>query len=81
VIVRPKGDERMDINTDAPVITRDEILIAAPIQTIWDVQTDVAAWPSWQPDGAQPDALQPALDASLRGWLENLKREAERRSG
>jgi hypothetical protein len=32
----------MDINTDAPVITRDEILIAAPIQTIWDIQTDVA---------------------------------------
>jgi hypothetical protein len=34
----------MDINTDAPVITRDEILIAAPIQTIWDIQTDVADW-------------------------------------
>jgi hypothetical protein len=26
----------MDIDTDAPVITRDEILISAPIQTIWD---------------------------------------------
>jgi uncharacterized protein YndB with AHSA1/START domain len=145
----------MDINPDAPVITRDEILIAAPIQTIWDVQTDVAAWPSWQSDvdgaqvdgpltvgsvftwqtaglditstveevdaphrivwggpaqgivavhvwtldeqdggvlvrtaeswegdpvSAQREALQPALDASLRAWLENLKREAERRS-
>jgi hypothetical protein len=34
----------MDIDTDAPVITRDEILIAAPIQTIWDIQTDVADW-------------------------------------
>jgi uncharacterized protein YndB with AHSA1/START domain len=36
----------MDINTDAPVITRDEILISTPIQTIWDIQTDVAGWPS-----------------------------------
>jgi uncharacterized protein YndB with AHSA1/START domain len=143
----------MDINNDAPVITRDEILISAPIQTIWDIQTDVASWPSWQPevDGAeadsplmvgsvfrwqtaglditstveeiepprrivwggpaqgivavhvwtldeqddgvlvktaeswegdpvtaQPEALQAALDGSLRNWLENLKRTAER---
>jgi uncharacterized protein YndB with AHSA1/START domain len=45
----------MDINTAAPVITGDEILIHAPITTIWDIQTDIAAWPSWQPDvdGAQ----------------------------
>lgn len=146
----------MDINTDAPVITRDEILIAAPIQTIWDLQTDVPGWPSWQPDvdgahadgpltvgsvfrwqtaglditstveevdaprrivwggpaqgiiaihrwtldeqdggvlvhtaeswdgapvTAQPEALQAALDGSLRAWLENLKREAEHRAG
>jgi uncharacterized protein YndB with AHSA1/START domain len=47
----------MDINTAAPVITRDEILIHAPIETIWAIQTDVADWPSWQPevDGAQID--------------------------
>ncbi len=40
----------MDINTAAPVITRDEILIHAPITTVWDIQTDIEAWPSWQPD-------------------------------
>jgi hypothetical protein len=49
-------DKRMDINADAPVITRDEIVITAPIQTIWDIQTDVAAWPSWQPDVDGADA-------------------------
>jgi uncharacterized protein YndB with AHSA1/START domain len=143
----------MDINTAAPVITRDEILIRAPIQSIWEIQTDVAAWPSWQPDvdgaqvdgplavgsvfrwqtaglditstveevdaprrivwggpaqgivaihvwtleaqedgvlvrteeswegepvTAQVDTLQAALDGSLRDWLENLKRAAEK---
>ena len=36
----------MDINTAAPVITRDEIFIQAPIETIWDIQTDVAPRPS-----------------------------------
>jgi uncharacterized protein YndB with AHSA1/START domain len=40
----------MEINAEAPVITRDEIAISAPIQTIWEIQTDVSAWPSWQPD-------------------------------
>ncbi|MFF8997158.1 SRPBCC family protein [Streptomyces achromogenes] len=41
-----------DVNIDesAPVITRDSILIHAPLHTIWKVQTDVANWPSWQPD-------------------------------
>ncbi|MEU3954100.1 SRPBCC family protein [Streptomyces achromogenes] len=41
-----------DVNIDlsAPVITRDSILIDAPLHTIWKVQTDVANWPSWQPD-------------------------------
>jgi uncharacterized protein YndB with AHSA1/START domain len=149
-----RGDEEnsVDINAAAPVITRDEILIRAPITTIWDIQTDIASWPSWQPDvdGAQIDGtlavgstfrwqtsglditstvkeldapnrivwggpaqgivavhlwtltqhepgvlvhteeswegepvlaqtevLQAALDASLRNWLENLKRTAE----
>jgi uncharacterized protein YndB with AHSA1/START domain len=146
----------MDINEDAPVITRDEIFIEAPIETIWEIQTNVADWPSWQRDvdGAQSDAplevgsvfrwqtvglditstveeidpprriarggpaqgivavhvwtlepqddgvlvrtaeswegepvtaqvetLQGALDASLRAWLEKLKRTAEEWSG
>jgi uncharacterized protein YndB with AHSA1/START domain len=145
----------MDINADAPVISRHEITIAAPIQTIWDIQTDVNGWPSWQPDvdgataegplapgsvfrwqtaglditstveevdaphrivwggpaqgivavhvwtfeerdahvlvrtaeswqgepiAAQPEAMQAALDGSLRAWLENLKRTAEGRA-
>jgi uncharacterized protein YndB with AHSA1/START domain len=146
----------MEINNDAPVITRDEILIEAPIEAIWEIQTNVADWPAWQPDvdgaqaegqlevgsvfrwqtaglditstveeidpprriawggpaqgilavhvwtlepqddgvlvrtaeswegdpvTAQTETLQGALDASLRAWLENLKRTAEERSG
>ena len=38
---------------------------------------------SWEgePVTAQVETLQGALDASLRAWLENLKRTAEERSG
>jgi uncharacterized protein YndB with AHSA1/START domain len=58
----------MDINTAAPVITRDEILIHAPLETIWEIQTDVAGWPSWQPDvdGAQVDG--PLAVGSVFRW-------------
>jgi uncharacterized membrane protein len=145
----------MEINAAAPVITRDEIVIDAPSETIWAIQTDVPGWPAWQPDVdgaeadgplaagsvfrwqtaglditstvaevepprrivwggpaqgivavhawtfterddgvlvhteeswegepviAQTEALQAALDASLRAWLENLKRTAEARA-
>jgi uncharacterized protein YndB with AHSA1/START domain len=58
----------MDINNEAPVVTRDEILIDAPIETIWAIQTDVAGWPSWQPevDGAEVDG--PLAVGSVFRW-------------
>jgi uncharacterized protein YndB with AHSA1/START domain len=51
----------MDIDVNAPVITRDEILIDAPLGTIWSLQTDISSWSEWLPD----------IDAStLEGPLE-----------
>ncbi|MEU2379067.1 SRPBCC family protein [Streptomyces misionensis] len=40
----------VQIDAGAPVITRDNILIHAPLQTIWKIQTDVENWPTWQPN-------------------------------
>lgn len=40
----------MDIDRNAPVITCDEILIAAPLETIWNVQVTISSWPTWQPE-------------------------------
>lgn len=40
----------MDINTNAPVFARKEIIINAPIEKVWQTQTDLEAWPGWQPD-------------------------------
>jgi hypothetical protein len=39
-----------------PGLTRDEIVISAPMQTVWDIQTDMAGWPSRQPDVDGADA-------------------------
>ncbi len=38
----------MDIDRTAPVITQDEIVIAAGLNTVWNLLTDIAAWPDWQ---------------------------------
>ena len=40
----------VQIDAGAPVITRDNILIHAPLHTIWKIQTDVENWPAWQPN-------------------------------
>jgi hypothetical protein len=35
------------IDRNAPVIAHHEIDIAAPLEAVWDLHTDVDAWPSW----------------------------------
>lgn len=36
------------IDTNAPVIARHELLIAAPIEYVWAFLTDIEKWPQWQ---------------------------------
>ena len=40
----------MDIDSQAPVITRDEILIYSDVEAVWSVQTDFESWPKLQAD-------------------------------
>jgi uncharacterized protein YndB with AHSA1/START domain len=40
----------MDIDENAPVITRDEILMDAPLSTVWGLNTDIPSWSKWLPD-------------------------------
>ena len=58
----------MDINEDAPVITRDEILIEAPIETAWEIQTNIDEWPSWQPEVNGAHAEGPLEVGSVFCW-------------
>ncbi|MET3986874.1 SRPBCC family protein [Streptomyces sp. PvR034] len=37
------------VDPDARVRHRAEILIDAPLSTVWKLQTDVEGWPAWQP--------------------------------
>ena len=38
------------IDRDAPVIARHQIDINAPLDTVWQLQTNVNNWPAWQTD-------------------------------
>ncbi|HMF84056.1 MAG TPA: SRPBCC family protein [Acidimicrobiia bacterium] len=38
------------IDGDAPVLARHGIDIRAPLDTVWQLHTDVNAWPTWQTD-------------------------------
>jgi uncharacterized membrane protein len=40
----------MQIDTHAPLVSTKEIVIEAPLEIVWKLQTDIAKWPTWQND-------------------------------
>lgn len=58
----------MEINTNAPVITRDEIVVAAPVGTVWNLLTDFAAWPRWNKDITRAQSDSPVAVGSVFHW-------------
>ncbi|WP_040810633.1 SRPBCC family protein [Nocardia concava] len=47
------------IDTAAPIHYRTETLIKAPLDAIWNLQTDVENWPAWQPPVTTLNLLNP----------------------
>lgn len=40
----------MNIDLNAPLRAKKEIVIAAPIEKVWSLLTRIGAWARWQPD-------------------------------
>jgi uncharacterized protein YndB with AHSA1/START domain len=40
----------MKVDHQAPLVASKEITIAAPVQSVWQVLTDINHWPDWQAD-------------------------------
>ncbi|MFE3189996.1 SRPBCC family protein [Nocardia sp. NPDC059240] len=53
----PLSCEGQTIDTSAPIHYRTEALIKAPLDTVWNLQTDVEHWPAWQPPVATVQRL------------------------
>lgn len=43
-----KDDMNIPVNEKAPVISKDQIEIEAPVETVWETLTRINDWPSWQ---------------------------------
>jgi hypothetical protein len=56
------------IDTDAPVISRAEIEIAAPPDVVWEVLTDFNRWPSWNAAVKSMSAPEPIEVGSVFRW-------------
>ena len=39
----------MEIDRQAPLVAKKQIFIEAPLQSVWNIQTDINNWSRWQP--------------------------------
>ncbi len=58
----------MDIDRNAPAITRDEIFIAAPPSMVWDLFTDIPSWPEWHSDISSASLEGPLTAGTVFRW-------------
>jgi hypothetical protein len=58
----------MEINSNAPVISRHEITIKALLESVWRVHTEIDAWPQWNPDIAKAHLPGPIAVGTVFRW-------------
>lgn len=58
----------MDINRNAPVTASAEAFVDARPTIMWSVQTELSAWPNWNPDVASVDFHGPLAPGTEFRW-------------
>jgi uncharacterized protein YndB with AHSA1/START domain len=58
----------MNIDRDAPVIARDEIVIAAAVESVWERLTNIDAWAEWNPEIVSAKLDDPLAVGSVFRW-------------
>ena len=58
----------MNIDENAPVITRNEILIDAPLESVWGLHTDISSWSEWLPDIDASTIEEPLAVGTVFRW-------------
>ena len=59
------------IHTDAPVITRQQIVIDAPVETVWKVFADINHWSDWQKEISSSKINGPFQEGTSFDWKSN----------
>jgi uncharacterized protein YndB with AHSA1/START domain len=58
----------MQIRTDAPAVVRLDVTINAPLETVWQLHTDIDGWPSWHPDVTTATLHGPLAVGAVFDW-------------
>lgn len=58
----------MEVNSSAPFVSRHEITINAPLETVWRVHTQIDKWPSWNPDIPKANLTGPIAVGTVFHW-------------
>lgn len=58
----------MEIDRSAPATATGELVIAASPEVVWDVISDIEAWPSWNPDVKTATLDGPLAVGSVFRW-------------
>ncbi|KUN09349.1 Shy6-polyketide cyclase [Streptomyces yokosukanensis] len=56
------------IDETAPVVIRLSTVIDAPLATVWELHTDIAAWPTWNTDVDQAETHGPLVPGNSFRW-------------
>ncbi len=59
---------KLQIDPHAPVRAQASILIHAPVEKVWDIQTDLENWPKWQPNIAHVTLQGPLEQGTQFRW-------------
>ncbi|MFE7094686.1 SRPBCC family protein [Streptomyces erythrochromogenes] len=57
------------VDAEAPVVVRLEATVHAPLATVWDLHTDIAAWADWNADVDRVDYAGPLAPGTAFRWL------------
>lgn len=60
--------ERLNVNQNAPVISRQEIVIKAPLESVWKIHTDISNWTKWNPDITSSELAGPIAAGTTFHW-------------
>jgi uncharacterized protein YndB with AHSA1/START domain len=65
-----KAGRRADpaVNEEAPVVSRADDEIAAPIEEVWRILTAVEEWPTWNPDVKSVSIAGPVVPGETFRW-------------
>jgi uncharacterized protein YndB with AHSA1/START domain len=62
------GEELMEINSNAPIVSRHEVAINAPLESVWRLFTKIDGWPEWNPDIPKATVAGPIAVGKVIHW-------------